>query len=197
MEDIWDQRYSIEEYYYGTEPNEYLKDKLSKLQAGRILLTAEGEGRNAVFCAESGWDVVCYDTSQVGKTKADALAEMRNVRIDYRIDSHKSFNSNDKFDVIAICYNHLPSFFREFFHTKILQNLKKDGYLILECFNKNQINNNTGGPKDIDQLYSLQDLLNDFKGLQMIEAIETDVNLNEGKGHVGISSVVRIFAKNS
>ena len=194
---MWDDRYSNEEFYYGVEPNVYLKEKLSDLEKGSILLTAEGEGRNAVFCAEIGWNVVCYDTSKVGKSKAEQLAKLRNVKIDYHIDSHKSFISNELFDVIAICYNHLPNCYRESFHKKIINYLKPNGYLILECFNKNQINNNTGGPQDINQLYSLDELIHDFDNLNIIEGIETNIELKEGIGHVGHSSVVRIFAKNN
>ncbi len=195
MQNIWDERYSIEEYYYGINPNEFLKASLKDLKPAKILLPAEGEGRNAVYCAKLGWDVQCYDMSMVGREKAMKLAAINNVMIDYQIESHESFISNYKYDAVGIFYNHLAEYDRKIFHNKMVDLISKDGYLILEAFSKKQLEKPTGGPTNLDLLYSLSDLLNDFKNLEIISAIETDENLNEGDGHKGISSIIRIFAK--
>ncbi len=66
----WDERYSNEEYAYGEQPNNYLKEQLEKLNVGALLFPAEGEGRNAVFAAKLGWKVSAYDISMEGKKKA-------------------------------------------------------------------------------------------------------------------------------
>ncbi len=195
MENTWDERYSIEDYYYGENPNEYLQSKIETLTPGKVLLTAEGEGRNAVYCAKLGWDVFSYDTSEVAKQKAFLLANKFGVKIDYEIESHKSFTTDQKFDAIVVCFNHPPAFFRVEFHNKLVDMLKSGGYLILEGFSKNQTENSTGGPQDLDKLYDLDELKNDFKSLNIIEAEAIDTVLKEGRGHKGISSVIRIFAK--
>ena len=52
----WNERYSKSAYAYGTEPNEYLKEQLEKLEVGKILFGAEGEGRNAVYLAGLGYE---------------------------------------------------------------------------------------------------------------------------------------------
>ena len=73
--DRWNDRYSSEEFAYGTAPNNYLKEQLEKLKTGSILFPAEGEGRNAVFAAKLGWKVSAFDISAEGKNKALKLAE--------------------------------------------------------------------------------------------------------------------------
>ena len=79
--DRWNERYKKEEFAYGQQPNNYLKEQLGKLSAGTILFPAEGEGRNAVFAAKLGWTVSAFDISVEGKKKASRLAEANNVTI--------------------------------------------------------------------------------------------------------------------
>ena len=81
----WNDRYSNEEFAYGEEPNNYLKEQLEKLNPGTILFPAEGEGRNAVFAAKLGWEVWAFDISAEGKDKAMKLVATNNVAIDYQV----------------------------------------------------------------------------------------------------------------
>ncbi|HFK5571211.1 class I SAM-dependent methyltransferase [Elizabethkingia meningoseptica] len=85
MNSFFDDVYGHEEYAYGKMPNEYLKEKLRDLKPGKILFPAEGEGRNAVYAAKSGWDVFCFDISANGCHKAKQLADEEGVTIDYSI----------------------------------------------------------------------------------------------------------------
>src|SRR5680860_1842183 len=85
MDDFWNERYGIEEYVYGTEPNQFYKELLKKLSPGKILFPAEGEGRNAVFAAQNGWDVTAFDSSTEGKKKAEKLAAAKGVSVKYII----------------------------------------------------------------------------------------------------------------
>ena len=75
----WNDRYSNEEFAYGEEPNNYLREKLAELPVGEILFPAEGEGRNAVFAAKHGWAVSAFDISLEWKNKALKLADKNNV----------------------------------------------------------------------------------------------------------------------
>ena len=88
----WNERYSQEEFAYGEEPNQYLKEQLEKLKAGTILFPAEGEGRNAVFAAQLGWDVSAFDISKEGKNKANQLAEKNGISIDYQVGPLEALN---------------------------------------------------------------------------------------------------------
>lgn len=191
MKEIWNQRYGAQEYFYGKAPNVYFKSYIDKLKPGRILLPGEGEGRNAVYAASKGWDVFAFDQSEVGMEKALKLASDSNVEINYIISDYLNFETQHRFGLIALIYTHSPSSIRELFHKKIINYLKPNGHLVLECFNKKQINHTTGGPKDLDMLYSKEVLKNDFSSLSTINISEGQVMLEEGSNHLGIAEVVR------
>jgi cyclopropane fatty-acyl-phospholipid synthase-like methyltransferase len=196
---FWDQRYSQPNFAYGKEPNEYLKSKLLDLPPGRILFPAEGEGRNAVFAAKLGWDVFAFDISVEGKKKAEKLALINGVEIDYRVeDLEEADYPADYFDAIAFSFTHFPEVKRRVFHQKLIAYLKKGGILMLECFSKKHLdyqkeNPNAGGPKDESMLFDLEELKEDFKGFDFLEAYETETELTEGLYHVGKASVIRLF----
>lgn len=198
---FWDQRYSQEKYVYGVEPNRYLESKLGSLPVGKALFIAEGEGRNAVYAARLGWDVMAFDTSKIGKNKAEALAEMNSVKIDYRVIGFEDVTyEQESFDLIVYAYTHFPENLRRQYFKKSIQWLKPGGSIILEGFTKNHINHQAqnpkaGGPRNMDMLFSLEDLKNDFSGFDWLEALETETTLSEGEGHDGLSSVVRLFGK--
>jgi cyclopropane fatty-acyl-phospholipid synthase-like methyltransferase len=197
---FWDQRYSQPDFVYGKEPNEYLKSKLLELKPGRILFPAEGEGRNAVFAAKQGWEVFAFDSSKEGKKKADLLAFENEVSIDYRVeDLEKVDYRSNSFDAIALIYTHFSEVKRRIFHQKLSEYLKIGGILILECFSKKHLdyqkdNPNAGGPRDESMLFDLEELKEDFKGFDFLEAYEAETELTEGLYHVGKASVVRLFA---
>lgn len=201
QKDFWNKRFSKEEFIYGEKPNEYFKEKLSNLSSGKILLPAEGEGRNAVFAAVSGWEVVAFDSSESGKKKAEMLAEKNRATIDYQVWDVKDFqHPTPEFDVLALIYAHFPSEDRQTYHQKLTSYLKKDGVLILEGFSKNHVENqkenpSAGGPKNIDMLYDLESLKEDFKDFDFIEFKERTIKLHEGNYHNGQAEVIRIFAK--
>ncbi len=197
----WNDRFSVEEYVYGKEANEYFKQKLLMLTPGKILLPAEGEGRNAVFAARSGWDVIAFDQSNAGKIKAESLARANGVKLDYRIISMADAQfENDSFDAIALIFAHFDDANRLQYHQKLIQYLKPGGTLILEAFTKAHIqnqkeNSQAGGPKDIRLLYQIEDLKNDFPSLILEEYYDTEVTLSEGQHHLGKANVIRILGK--
>ncbi|MFW6309898.1 MAG: class I SAM-dependent methyltransferase [Prolixibacteraceae bacterium] len=196
MNTFWDERFSAEKYVYGTEPNLFYKEQLEKLAPGKIVFPAEGEGRNAVYAAEKGWDVVAFDSSIEGKKKAVKLAAEKGVNIDYIINNYENiYFEPHSFDCIVLIFAHMHPFKRTEYHQKLISFLRPGGAIILEGFSKKQINNKTGGPPNIDMLFSKEELQNDFKFLQEHEIWETDVVLNEGLFHQGTASVIRLTGK--
>lgn len=191
--DFWNQRYADVEYAYGEEPNEYLKEKLQdcKGESLSILFPAEGEGRNAVYAARLCNEVTCFDLSVEGRKKALKLADKYNVVINYRIDSYESFNTNKKFDIVALIFAHVPAPNRKAYYQKCISWLKPGGKMIVEGFAKEQLGLNSGGPKDLDMLYSIEQVKDDFEGLNFEEIEEKTVFLNEGKFHQGEAKVIR------
>lgn len=193
MHEMWNKRYKGEDYVYGREPNNYLRCELIKIDPGIILFPAEGEGRNAVFAASIGWEVHAFDYSETGKTKALKLASENKVQINYKLASYEEMDYNqEQFDCIALIYAHQPSQQRKATHQKLINYLKPGGIIILEAYSKEQLKYNTGGPKDVDMLFSKEELQNDFESLSSYDISVVETNISEGLLHVGKSSVIRM-----
>ncbi|OXB02544.1 SAM-dependent methyltransferase [Flavobacterium oncorhynchi] len=197
----WDDRYSNEEFAYGEEPNNYLKEQIQKLKPSTILFPAEGEGRNAIFAAKLGWNVSAFDISEEGKNKALKLAEANNVSIDYQVGELETLNfKEEQFDVIALIYAHFPAEIKSEIHKQLDKLLRKDGIIIFEAFSKKHleylaINDKVGGPKDIESLFSIEEIKSDFPNYEIIELEEKEIELNEGLFHNGTGSVIRFIGR--
>jgi 2-polyprenyl-3-methyl-5-hydroxy-6-metoxy-1,4-benzoquinol methylase len=197
----WDDRYSSEEFAYGEEPNNYLKVQLEKLHPGSILFPAEGEGRNAIFAAKSGWNVSAFDISEEGKNKAIRLAENNNVSIDYQVGELETLDfQKEQFDAIALIYAHFPAEIKSAIHKHLDKLLNKNGIIIFEAFSKKHleylaVNEKVGGPKDIESLFSIEEIKSDFPNYEIIELEEKEIELNEGLFHNGKGSVIRFVGR--
>ena len=195
MNKFWDERYSSEDFVYGKEPNEFFKSEIDKLPPGNLLLPSEGEGRNAVYAAQLKWTVDAFDQSEKGKEKCELLAKENNVQINYTVADALEINLNENYyDMLALIFAHYPSRIRKQVHQKCIKALKPGGLLVLEAFNPLQLNNQSGGPKDIDMLYTTEILKDDFADLTIKYLEELSVDLSEGKHHSGKGDVVRVLA---
>ncbi len=191
---MWNERYKNEEYVYGREPNKFFSCELNKLDAGKILLPAEGEGRNAVFAAISGWKVNAFDFSPTAKEKAIRLALENKVNIDYEVFSFEEMNYEPEiFDCIALLFVHQPPEARSKYHKKLLSFLKPEGTIILEGYSKEQLKHKSGGPNNSNLLFSKQELESDFNSLSFYDISVIETNLNEGLLHNGKSSLIRMI----
>lgn len=197
----WDDRYKSEEFAYGEDPNNYLKEQIEKLNTGTILFPAEGEGRNAVFAAKLGWKVSAFDISEQGKNKALKLAEANNVTIDYQVGVLETLSYKaEQFDAIALIYAHFPAEIKSSIHKTLETYLRKGGIIIFEAFSKKHleylaINDKVGGPKDIESLFSIEEIQADFPNYEIIELEEKEIELNEGLFHNGKGSVIRFVGR--
>lgn len=198
---MWNTKFGQTEYAYGTEPNDYLKEKLEGLKPGAILFGAEGEGRNAVYAAQQGWQVSAFDISEAGQQKALRLAEKKQVSIDYKLgELDKLGYQAEQFDAIALIYAHFPPNIRPGYLKLLNGYLKKGGTLIFEAFSEDHLeykkkNPSVGGPENVDYLFSLEELKSNFTDYEILEFKKTTMELNEGGGHVGTGSVIRFFGK--
>jgi SAM-dependent methyltransferase len=199
--DRWNDRYSKDEFAYGVQPNNYLKEQLEKLPVGSILFPAEGEGRNAVFAAKLGWAVSAFDISVEGRNKAFRLARTNNVTIDYQVGELQTLNYNTgQFDALALIYAHFPADIKSLYHKTLDKYLRKNGIVIFEAFGKRHIdyiakNERVGGPKDIAMLFSIDELKSDFVNYEIIELVEKEIELSEGLFHNGKGSVIRFVGR--
>ncbi|MEE9438854.1 MAG: class I SAM-dependent methyltransferase [Saprospiraceae bacterium] len=194
MKEFWDKRYGEKEMAYGEEPNNFFATQISKLQTGNLLLPAEGEGRNAIYSAKLGWDVYAFDISIEGKIKAELMALKSNVVIDYKVGGFdKVIYEKNSFDCIGLIFAHFPKHLKSEYHKRLDVYLKKDGIVILEGFSKKQLEYNSknpkaGGPKNVDMLFSIEEIKQDFGNYEIIELSENEIILNEGAYHNGKES---------
>jgi SAM-dependent methyltransferase len=190
----WNERFSEPGFAYGTEPNDFLVSVVARIPKGRLLSLAEGEGRNAVYLAALGYEVTAVDSSSVGLRMAEELAAERGVAIKTSLADGGEFRIEpEQWDGIMAFYCHVPSSIRMPLHRAVVRGLKPGGMFALEAFSKEQIGNETGGPKSLDMLMSLDELKSECAGLKFIHAVELHRDVHEGRGHTGLASVVQIL----
>ncbi|AEI52197.1 SAM-dependent methyltransferase [Runella slithyformis] len=195
MKEFWDRRYKEPDFAYGTRPNEFFQENLDKLPVGKILLPAEGEGRNAVYAARKGWDVTAFDFSIQAMLKTFQLAERYDVSLQYTVQDVANFSAKGfEYDAVGLFYAHFPLEVRPAFYQKITQSLKKSGCVLLEAFHKNQKYYTSGGPKDETLLFSVEELRKEFVGLNILTLQDKIIELDEGPYHQGKAHVVRMIA---
>jgi SAM-dependent methyltransferase len=194
-ESFWNTRYAGDDYLYGTEPNTFLMEHCGDLH-GPVLSLSEGEGRNAVFLASRGLEVIGTDISSVALEKAKKLAQSRGVKIKTVVADLASYEPEGNYygSVVSI-FAHLPSKIRNRIYPLIEHSLKPGGILLLEAYSENQLSRETGGPKDVDMLMTVDKLRREFPNLEPIILREVERNIAEGGAHSGMGSVVQFIAR--
>jgi SAM-dependent methyltransferase len=192
---MWNERYASEEFAYGTEPNAFLVQH-AKMLTGPVLSLAEGEGRNAVYLASLGLDVLGVDGSDVGLAKAQKLAASRGVSIRTEVADLATFEPPaDSFGAVVSIFAHLPRAVRNRLYPLVARSLKPGGIVLFESYSKAQLSRNTGGPKDPDLLLSLGDLETEIPNCATILSQEVEREILEGRFHTGLASVVQFIAR--
>jgi 2-polyprenyl-3-methyl-5-hydroxy-6-metoxy-1,4-benzoquinol methylase len=196
--EFWNNRYLSHETVYGDLPNAFFKQCLENLHIGRLLLPAEGEGRNAVYAATLGWEVTAFDYSHTAREKALKQAKSKDVSLSYEICDFLSYIApNQSMDAVALIYAHIPPETRPTFHQKIANWVKPGGHVMLEAFNPLQLGLTSGGPKELNMLYTPDMLMTDFPDsewdITMLKTLETE--LNEGPFHQGKAQIIRLLAR--
>ena len=194
---MWNERYSGNEFVYGTEPNFFLVEYANLLQ-GPVLSLAEGEGRNAVYLASLGLTVVGVDASVVGLAKARKLAESRGMSIQTEVADLAIYEPTANFygSVVSI-FAHLPSEVRRRLYPLVEKSLKSGGIILLESYSKSQLARNTGGPKDLDMLVTTADVENGFPFCEVLLCREIEREVVEGSFHTGSANVIQFIGKKS
>lgn len=196
MSNFWNERYSEPTYVYGKSPNAFLAEQLNVLTPGRALFPAEGEGRNAAYAAGLGWQADAFDYSEAALRKAEQLFAEQGVEVDYTLKDITRFEAAAVvYDLIALCFVHLPPDDRHRFHAQCVQALRPGGHLVLEAFHKAQLPLSSGGPKQPALLFSEADLAQDFMGLELRLLERKRVVLDEGPYHSGEAEVIRFIGE--
>ena len=195
---MWDERFSQEQPAYGEAPNSFLQAQASRLKPGmKVFVPGDGYGRNGIWLAKQGLQVHSVDLSPVGVERARKAAQAAGVQMTIDIGDLSTWSwAAGKFDAVVSIFLHLPPGVRAKIHGSMLHALKPGGIVILEAFTPAQLQHSSGGPKQVDLLYTAELLRQDFADAEAVLLEEKEIQLDEGHMHRGPASVVHgIFRK--
>lgn len=196
--DHWEARFASEEFRFGKEPNEFLvrcKPLLPK--TGKALAVADGEGRNGVWLAQQGLEVTSTDFSPSAQAKGRKLAAENNVTANFiEADAHEWAYPEEAFDVVAEIFTQFSTpEKRPKKWAGMRCALKRGGLLIVQGYTPKQLEYATGGPKQIEHLYTREMLARAFGDFDDVNILEEERELQEGPGHSGMSAVIGLTAR--
>jgi SAM-dependent methyltransferase len=194
----WESRYGRPEFIFGKEPNYFLEScKLLLPKSGKALAIADGEGRNGVWLAERGLDVVALDFSEAAQMKAALLAKERNVGIELiRADVQAWDYPASTFDVVIDIFTQFSSpAGRAEKWRGVLRTLKPNGLVIVQGYTPKQLEYGTGAPKNVENLYTREMLQEAFSAFREITITEEERDMHEGAAHSGMSAVIGLTAR--
>ena len=194
---MWDERYAAPGYLFGTEPARFLVDQAVHLpERGRVLVVADGEGRNSVFLAARGFDVMAFDASHVAVEKARALAKGRDVPVRFEVSNVDGWDwAPNAYDaVVAVFIQFAPPQMRARIFEGIKRTLKPGGMLMLHGYRPEQITYGTGGPPHAENMYTEEMLREGFGDMRILHLAAYDCEIEEGKGHAGMSALIDLVA---
>ena len=193
----WDARYAGADYLFGTEPARFLVEQSGHLAgARRVLVVADGEGRNSVWLAEQGLDVTAFDASSVAVGKARALAARRGVSADLRVADIDAWEWGGGYDaVVAVFIQFATPVQRATIFEGMKRALRPGGLLLLHGYRPEQLGYGTGGPPDAGNMYTKEMLREAFGDMTMLRLVAYDRDIREGRGHAGMSALIDLVAR--
>lgn len=189
---MWDERFSQAEPVYGEQPNKYLRAQIHRLAPGAsVLVPGDGYGRNGLWLAKRGFRVHTVDLSPVGVERARNSARDAGLSLTIEQADLSIWDwPQNQFDAVFSIFVHLFPNVRPAIHANILRALVPGGLCILEAFTPAQLKFSSGGPKQVDLLYSAEILRQDFAAAEILDLEEATVSLDEGRMHSGPGAVV-------
>lgn len=193
---FWEERYAESQFAYGTEPNDFVREVADRIPPGRVLCLGEGQGRNAVFLAQRGFDVTAMDQSRTGLARAAVLAAERGVRLTTIAADLEEFMIEPlAFSGIVSIFVHLPHSLRREVHSRVMNGLAVGGAYVLEQYGPEQSQYKSGGPEDPDRRPGLETLREELFRLELEIGREVVRNVVEGVYHNGLAATVQILGR--
>lgn len=194
----WNSRFSASDYVFGTAPNAFLASQAHRLKPGQsALAVADGEGRNGVWMAQQGLDVLSVDFSPIGLAKAQKLAAEAGVTLTTECADLAAWSWNGPpFDVVVgIFIQFAGPALREAIFEKMKHALKPGGLILLTGYRPEQLAYKTGGPSQLENLYTAPMLRAAFSDMTILHLAEHDDAISEGAGHSGMSALIDLVAQ--
>lgn len=197
MPNMWDERYASADYFFGTAPNAFLVSQQHLLRPGMsCLAVADGEGRNGVWLAQQGLQVLSVDYSEPASLKAGKLAALKGVDMERAVVDLLQWEWGvARYDiVVAIFIQFASPAQREILFDCIKRCLKPGGLLLLQGYTPRQLEYKTGGPPLAENMYSVALLREVFADMEIVHLREHDDRIDEGAGHSGMSALIDLAA---
>ena len=188
--EFWDQRFASEDYVFGTAPNAFLASQSQLFKPGvRVLDLACGEGRNAVWLAQQGCEVLAIDISPVAIEKAQPACRGARRARRIRVGGRTRVGVGRPTHSMRLCRfssssPHLRSALSLF--AGFVTTLRPNGVLVLQGYTPKQLQYKTGGPPQAEHMYTEAMLREAIAGLEIVHIREHDDVLSEGTKHVGL-----------
>jgi len=165
----WDERYAASELVWSATPNQFVADELGELRPGRALDLAAGEGRNALWLADRGWQVTAVDFSQVALDKGRAVQERhgraQQLRVDWVVADVLLYDVEPPaYDLTLLAYLQLNADERRQAVRRGFAALREGGTFFLVAHDSSNLTEGTGGPQDPEVLYTAEEVLADLDG---------------------------------
>ncbi len=196
--EYWNERFASESYVFGTQPAVFLADNAHYIPSrSRVLVPADGEGRNSVFLAEQGHTVVATDIAEEGLAKARRLAAARGVSVEFRHLDLESWSWPEaEFDaVVAIFIQFAPPAFRDRIFAGMKRAVRPGGIILLHGYTPKQLEYRTGGPSEVEKLYTEELLQTAFGDCEILRLESYERDLDEGERHRGRSALIDLVAR--
>lgn len=199
MNNGWNARYAAtSDYVFGTAPSQFVVTHAERLKpASRVLLPADGEGRNAVYLAGRGHKATATDISPAAQEKARRLAAREGVEVDFQIQDLEGWTWPDgAYDAVAAVFiQFAPPDFRATIFEGMKRTVKPGGLILLHGYTPRQLEYGTGGPSQVEQLYTPDLLETAFCDFEIEHLITYEAELDEGAGHRGRSALIDLIAR--
>lgn len=197
-ESFWDEKYDVDHYRYGTDPNSFVAASVETYvhAPSQVLVLGSGEGRDAVWLAQKGFEVTAVDASGKGIAKTEELMSDANVLVRTIKSDFANWEPDEgRYEAVVLVYVHMPPELRKETHAKAIRALDEGGYIFLEAFTPEQLQHDTGGPKSREMLFTEEIIQHDFAELHPELLEERTVHLDEGPGHSGDAEVIRFIGR--
>jgi 2-polyprenyl-3-methyl-5-hydroxy-6-metoxy-1,4-benzoquinol methylase len=184
----WDKRYEEREFVWSIEPNRFVEAELRDVPPGQGLDLASGEGRNALWLAERGWQVTAVDFSAVGMEKARRRAKVKGLDVNWVLEDVLHFEPEpESFDLVLWSYLHLPEHERRAVLAKACKAVAPGGTLLFVAHDLSNLEHGHGGPQSKQVLCTPEDVVADLHGFDIIKAEVVAREVEEDGAVVGIA----------